>query len=117
MCVNFRPVFNSLYLIVMGDFSLSSSIAVSITHLFKSAVNGYLLFKSSILRKSSQNQRLWHSLRSCRFKSKSKSKSIDNAFAMLMLFEKQKHQYFARRHSLKTLSSNLKSKSGFSEGE
>jgi hypothetical protein len=33
MCVNLRPVFNSLYLIVMGDFSLSSSIAVSITHL------------------------------------------------------------------------------------
>ena len=26
--------------------------------------------------------------------------NIDNAFAMLMLFEEQKHQYFARRHSL-----------------
>jgi hypothetical protein len=39
-----------------------------------------------------QNQRLWHSLRSCRFKSKSKGKSINNAFAMLMLFQKQKLQ-------------------------
>ena len=39
-----------------------------------------------------QNQRLWHSLRSCRFKSKSKVKSIDNVFAALILFEKQKLQ-------------------------
>jgi len=32
---------------------------------------------------------------------KSKSKNTNNAFASLMLFEKQKHQYLARRHSLK----------------
>ena len=34
-----------------------------------------------------QNQRLWHSLRSCRFKSKSKVKSIDNVFAALILLK------------------------------
>ena len=51
-----------------------------------------------------QNQRLWHSLRSCRFKSKSKVKSIDNVFAALILFEKQKLQCVARRHSLKNIS-------------
>jgi len=28
---------------------------------------------------------------------------MNNAFAMLMLFEKQKLQYFARRHSLKNI--------------
>ncbi|RKG47185.1 hypothetical protein D7V64_17045 [Acinetobacter cumulans] len=53
-------------------------------------------------KNQNQNQKLWHSLRSCRFKSKSKGKSMNNAFAMLMLFEKQKLQYFARRHSLNT---------------
>ncbi|MGL5403463.1 MAG: hypothetical protein ACRC9I_06775 [Acinetobacter sp.] len=38
---------------------------------------------------------------------------MDIAFAMLMLFEKQKLQYFARRHSLKiTVMSFKKSKSG-----
>ena len=41
-------------------------------------------------KEKNQNQRLWHSLRSCRFKSKSKGKSIDNVFATLILFEKQK---------------------------
>ena len=30
-----------------------------------------------------------------------KKQNMNNAFAMLMLFDEQKHQYFARRHSLK----------------
>ena len=65
-----------------------------------------------------QNQRLWHSLRSCRFKSKSKVKSIDNVFAALILFEKQKLQCVARRHSLKNISSNSKrAKTVFQRGE
>ena len=40
------------------------------------------------------------------FKSKIKSKTIDIAFAMLMLFDKQKLQCDARRHSLNTLSND-----------
>ena len=52
-------------------------------------------------KERNQSQQLWHSLRSCRFKSKSKS---NNAFALLMLFFKnQEHQYVARRHSLITM--------------
>jgi hypothetical protein len=43
---------------------------------------------------------------------------MNNAFAMLMLFEKQKHQYFTRRHSLKNLSNNPKrAKAVFQRGE
>ena len=64
-----------------------------------------------------QNQRLWHSLRSCRFKSKSKVKSIDNVFAALILFEKQKLQYFARRHSLKITVMNLKKSKSSNQGK
>ena len=37
------------------------------------------------------------------FQKQKQSQNIDNAFAILMLFEKQKPQYFARRHSLITL--------------
>jgi len=32
-----------------------------------------------------------------------KKQNMNNAFAMLMLFDEQKHQYFARRHSLRSL--------------
>ncbi|WP_407498685.1 hypothetical protein, partial [Acinetobacter baumannii] len=45
-----------------------------------------------------------------------KKQNMNNAFAMLMLFDEQKHQYFARRHSLITVPSNS-IKNGFSEGE
>ena len=55
----------------------------------KNTLKIFKIFK--ILKKGkNQNQRLWHSLRSCRFKSKNKVKSIDNVFATLILFEKQK---------------------------
>ena len=47
------------------------------------------------------------SLRSCRFKSKSKVKSIDNVFAALILL-KSKTSRVARRHSLKNIFSNSK---------
>ena len=36
------------------------------------------------------------------FQKQNQKKNINNAFAMLMLFEDQEHQYFARRHSLIT---------------
>ena len=36
------------------------------------------------------------------FQKQKKKKNINNAFAMLMLFEDQEHQYFACRHSLIT---------------
>jgi hypothetical protein len=50
----------------------------------------FKIFKKGKNQNQRQNQRLWHSLRSCRFKSKNKVKSIDNVFATLILFEKQK---------------------------
>ena len=46
----------------------------------------YLKYLKYLKKGKNQNQRLWHSLRSCRFKSKSKSKSIYNVFATLILF-------------------------------
>jgi len=52
----------------------------------------FKIFKKEKNQNQNQNQKLWHSLRSCRFKSKSKVKSIDNVFAALILFEKQKLQ-------------------------
>ena len=42
------------------------------------------------------------------FQEQKQSQNINNAFAMLMLFEKQKHQYFARRHSLNNQFDNSK---------
>ena len=40
------------------------------------------------------------------FQKQNQKKNINNAFAMLMLFEDQEHQYFARRHSLRHITSN-----------
>ena len=42
------------------------------------------------------------------FQKQNQDQKINNAFAMLMLFEEQKHQYFARRHSLKISCHNSK---------
>ena len=47
----------------------------------------YLKYLKKKNQNQNQNQRLWHSLRSCRFKSKSKVKSIDNVFAALILLK------------------------------
>ena len=47
----------------------------------------FKIFKKEKNQNQNQNQRLWYSLRSCRFKSKSKVKSIDNVFAALILLK------------------------------
>jgi hypothetical protein len=49
-------------------------------------------------------------------RAKSKVKSIDNAFTMLMLLRAKSINTFARRHSLTSLSEAKKSKSSF-QGE
>ena len=50
------------------------------------------------------------------FQEQNQKQNLDNAFASLMLFEKQKLQYFARRHSLRTFFDTLKAKAVFQRG-